>query len=79
MVSNLNALGAKIEELPDGCLIRGVRELQAGRVRSFGDHRTAMSLAIAALAARGQVVLEDTDCIATSFPAFFEIYRKLFV
>ncbi len=78
MVANLTALGAEIEELPDGCLIRGRERLQGGRVPSFKDHRTAMSMAVASLAADGEIEIEDTACIATSFPTFFEDFHRLY-
>ena len=77
MVTNLNAVGGRIEELPDGCLIRGVEEFRGGKVSSFGDHRTAMGLAIATLAMKGEPVIEDTDCVATSFPRFFDDFKGL--
>jgi 3-phosphoshikimate 1-carboxyvinyltransferase len=72
IAKNLTALGAQIEEKPDGLIIPGQQRLRGGTVESFGDHRTAMSLAIAALAAEGPVTIKDTTCIATSFPAFFD-------
>ncbi len=78
MVGNLKALGASIEELPDGSLIRGVEELRGATVESFGDHRTAMSMGVASLAAKGPITVTDTDCIATSYPAFMEHFRALF-
>jgi len=77
MVANLNAVGARVEELPDGCIIRGVGRLRGGRVQSFGDHRTAMSLATSTLRMQGELAIEDTECIATSFPEFFNELRRL--
>ncbi len=78
LATNLNAIGAKIQELPDGCLIQGVERFRGGvTVQSFGDHRTAMSLAIATLAMEGDLVIEDTACVATSFPSFFEDFKRL--
>ncbi|MBI3316594.1 MAG: 3-phosphoshikimate 1-carboxyvinyltransferase [Candidatus Omnitrophica bacterium] len=78
MAVNLNRLGAQLEELPDGCIIRGGAKLYGGKVTSFGDHRTAMSMAIAALTLEaGEVVIEDTDCVATSFPSFFDELNRL--
>ncbi len=77
MVTNLKAVGGQIEELPDGCLIRGVERFKGAKVRSFGDHRTAMSMAIANLVMDGQVVIEDIECVATSFPSFFQELDKL--
>lgn len=78
MVTNLKAVGAKIEELPDGCVIQGVERFRGGgRVASFADHRTAMSMAIATLAMDGDLTVEDTDCVATSFPTFFKDFERL--
>jgi 3-phosphoshikimate 1-carboxyvinyltransferase len=78
MVGNLRALGASIEELPDGSLIRGVETFHGATVESFGDHRTAMSMGVASLAAEGVITVQDTDCIATSYPAFMEHFQMLF-
>ena len=77
MVRNLKAVGASIEELPDGSLIRGVEEFHGATVESFGDHRTAMSMAVASLAAKGTIAVTDTACIATSYPAFTEHFSRL--
>jgi len=72
IATNLTALGAKIEEKPDGLVIPGPQRLRGGAVESFGDHRIAMAMAIAALAADEPVTIKDTACVATSFPDFFE-------
>jgi 3-phosphoshikimate 1-carboxyvinyltransferase len=77
MVANLTAIGGRLQELPDGCLIYGVDKFRSGTVRSFGDHRTAMSLAVATLGMEGELVIDDTDCVATSFPSFFRDFEKL--
>jgi 3-phosphoshikimate 1-carboxyvinyltransferase len=76
MAAELRAVGARISERPDGMVIQGLgrsREngrLQSASGRSHGDHRVAMSLAIAALTSLGESVVQDTDCIETSFPDF---------
>jgi len=77
MVSNLSNLGADLEELPDGCMIRGVSDLNGGEVTGFGDHRTVMSMAIASLRTKGTVQISDVDCVKTSFPSFFESFSRL--
>jgi 3-phosphoshikimate 1-carboxyvinyltransferase len=69
-VGELQRLGAGIEALPDGFIVRGPVQLKCGEVSSHGDHRLAMSLAVAALAADGESTIEDTACIADSFPGF---------
>lgn len=77
MATGLNALGGRVKELPDGCLIEGVEAFQGGRVASFGDHRTAMSLAVASLAARGEVTIEGIEVVPTSYPGFFKDFEAL--
>jgi 3-phosphoshikimate 1-carboxyvinyltransferase len=73
----LGAMGARISERPDGLVIDGPARLRGARVRSGGDHRIAMALAVAALVADGETVIEDTECIATSFPRFVETLNGL--
>ena len=70
MAENLKKLGVKIEERPDGLLIEGGSRFNGGKFDSFGDHRVAMSLAIAGLIAKEKVIIENTECISTSFPDF---------
>ena len=83
MVAELRAMGAQVTEKPDGLMIRGLghpREngrLRAAQGRSHGDHRVAMSLAIAALTASEESVIQDTDCIETSFPDFHASLLRL--
>lgn len=77
MVANLKAIGANIDELPDGCLIRGVKAFHGAVVKSFGDHRTAMSMAIATLKMAGELQIDDIDCVSTSFPSFFDDFDRL--
>lgn len=73
MVSELGKLGAQVEARPDGMVITGVEQLNSGEVSSHGDHRIAMSMAIAALSARGNVKIEDVACTETSFPGFWQL------
>lgn len=73
MVSELSAVGGKVEALEDGMVIEGVEELQGGKVKSYGDHRIAMSMAVAALRSQASITIEDTGCTATSFPNFWEL------
>lgn len=77
VVKNLSALGARVREMPDGLVIDGPQRLRGGAVDSFGDHRIAMAMAVAGLIADGPVTISDTDCVATSFPGFFEVVRKV--
>ncbi len=77
MAHVLRAFGVRCEELPDGMRIEGGADLRAATVESRGDHRIAMSAAILGLAAQGTTVVEDADCIATSFPTFVSLLRSL--
>jgi 3-phosphoshikimate 1-carboxyvinyltransferase len=72
MATGLRALGAAIEETPDGAIIQG-GQLGAGSVESHLDHRIAMSFALAGLVASGPVRINDCSHVATSFPGFLEL------
>lgn len=76
MVSELGKLGGQVEGRPDGMVITGLEQLNGGTVTSHGDHRIAMSLAVAALSARGSVTIEDAACTETSFPGFWDLLGK---
>jgi 3-phosphoshikimate 1-carboxyvinyltransferase len=71
----LRAFGVDIDERPDGFRVRGRpdRPLDPARIDAAGDHRIAMSAAVAALAASGPVRVDDVDNVATSFPDFPEV------
>lgn len=77
MARELRRLGARIEEQPDGLTIEGGHPLQGADVESHGDHRVAMSLAIAALVAQGRTQLADGQCAAVSYPRFWEELERL--
>jgi 3-phosphoshikimate 1-carboxyvinyltransferase len=72
MAAGMLALGVRIEETPDGAIIDG-GEMGSGTVESHGDHRIAMSFAIAGLIAKGEVTIRDCANVATSFPGFLEL------
>jgi len=77
MAVELRKLGAHIEERPDGFVVEGPTRLMGTRVNSHGDHRLAMSLAIAGLIAEGETTIEGAECIADSFPGFEATLRAL--
>jgi 3-phosphoshikimate 1-carboxyvinyltransferase len=75
MAAALTAVGARVEETPDGLIIDGtggepLRGTSNARVKTHLDHRIAMSMAVAALVSRDGVEVDDTGPIATSFPTF---------
>jgi 3-phosphoshikimate 1-carboxyvinyltransferase len=73
----LNRLGASVRPTKDGWVIQGGKGLRGATVSSHGDHRIAMSLAVAALRAEGKTVILDTENIATSFPTFERLFRQV--
>jgi len=72
IVTELGCLGARIEEQPDGFVITGPTSLRGASVEAHGDHRLAMSLAVAGLLATGRTSIEGAECIPDSFPGFEE-------
>ena len=77
MAEGLLAMGANITALDDGWEIKGPRHLEGARVRSHGDHRIAMALAIAGLLADGTTEIEDAECVDISYPGFFDQLEAL--
>ena len=75
--AQLRRMGARIEELPDGLVIEGTGRLTGAHVDSHGDHRIAMACAVAGLVAEGVTVVDDVDCVDTSFPGFVPLLRTL--
>ncbi len=75
MVQGLKALGATVEEFPDGAVIQG-GQLTGGEIDSGGDHRVAMAFAVAAVAAKGPIRILDTENVGTSFPGFISCSRS---
>jgi len=73
----LTRLGGQIEELDDGLRIRGGASLEGALCQSYGDHRIAMSLAIAALGAAGETMIEDAEAVEVSFPGFWSLLDEL--
>lgn len=70
LAQELRKMGAQIEERADGFVIAGPTPLHGARVHTHNDHRLAMSLAVAALIARGDTIIEGWECVADSFPNF---------
>ena len=77
MARQLKAMGADIEEHPDGLTIRGGRQLRGTAMDSETDHRVAMSLAIAAMMAEGDSTLARSEAAAVSYPTFWDDLARL--
>jgi 3-phosphoshikimate 1-carboxyvinyltransferase len=72
MAAGLRAMGARIEEYEDGFSVPGGQQLHGAEVQSFGDHRIAMALAVAALRASGETKICGAEASAVSFPGYFD-------
>lgn len=73
LARNLRALGARVQELPDGLHVCGAQRLRGAAIDPHGDHRIAMAFAVAGLAADGETVVADAECADVSFPGFWQI------
>ncbi|MGB2852838.1 MAG: 3-phosphoshikimate 1-carboxyvinyltransferase [Dehalococcoidia bacterium] len=76
-VKELSKLGADMEELPDGMVIHGGRELKGGECHSHHDHRLAMTLGIAGLVAQGETVVHGAEAVDASYPSFWQDLERL--
>ena len=71
IVENLKRMGAYVTEGDNGFRVER-SQLRGAAIDSFGDHRIAMSFAVAGLLAEGKTEINGTECVDISFPAFFE-------
>ena len=77
MARGLRAMGAPVEELPDGLRITGVgRRLRGAEIDSAHDHRIALAFSVAALAAESPTVISGAEWADVSFPGFFDLLRS---
>ncbi len=74
---NLNAMGGKVTPMEDGMIIEGGYPLHGAHIRTFQDHRIAMSFYIAALNADGKSTFDDRSCVAVSYPSFYQDIEAL--
>ena len=68
----LSKMGGKVEELKDGLRITGGRSLKGASVRSYGDHRIAMTLGVAGLLATGKTTVANSETASISYPSFWD-------
>lgn len=76
-VHNLRAMGAEVEEFDDGLRVSGATRLRGATIDPRGDHRIAMSFTVAAMIAEGETEIKDSDCVAVSFPEFFNLLESV--
>jgi 3-phosphoshikimate 1-carboxyvinyltransferase len=77
MSAGLRALGVAVEERDDGMTIQGGNRFHGGAVKSYADHRVAMSFAIAGLVSGNGVEIDDVACVDISFPSFFALLAEI--
>jgi 3-phosphoshikimate 1-carboxyvinyltransferase len=75
--ANLRAMGAEVEEFPDGLSVYGPTQLHGALLDSHGDHRIAMAFSVAALLAKGETEIMGAECVAISFPEFFPLLESV--
>lgn len=73
----IRALGGQVQEGPDTLTITSVPMLQGGTADAAGDHRIAMSAAVAACGCAGTVIVTGSECVAKSYPAFWDDFSSL--
>jgi 3-phosphoshikimate 1-carboxyvinyltransferase len=76
-VQNLRAMGAEVEEFDDGLRVAGPTRLRGAKIEPRGDHRIAMAFTVAALLAEGETEINDPECVAVSFPEFFDLIESV--
>jgi 3-phosphoshikimate 1-carboxyvinyltransferase len=76
-VANLKSMGAVVEEARDGMSVPGPQKLRGAKLNSYGDHRIAMAFTVAALVADGESELLGSDCVAVSYPEFFQTLESI--
>jgi 3-phosphoshikimate 1-carboxyvinyltransferase len=76
IATNLRKMGIKVGELDDGMAIDGGTGLEGAEIESFGDHRIAMSFAVAGLIANGPTVIKDAECVEISYPGFWDDFDR---
>ena len=75
--ANLRAMGAEVDEFPDGLSVSGPTQLHGALLDSHGDHRIAMAFSVAALLARGESEISGAECVSVSFPEFFPLLESV--
>ena len=77
VAENLKRMGAKVEVFPDGLAIPGKQSLTGAEIESYGDHRIVMAFAVAALAAKGETKIKDSEAVTVSYPGFFDEMERV--
>jgi 3-phosphoshikimate 1-carboxyvinyltransferase len=76
IAANLRAMGAEVQEYPDGLAVAGSQRLKGADIETHGDHRIAMAFAVAGLVASGAARIQRAECAAVSFPGFYDALER---
>lgn len=77
VATNLKSMGLEMEVFEDGFKIIGPQKLHGADIQTFHDHRIAMAFSIAGLVAEGETIVHDAECVAVSYPNFYETLTEL--
>ena len=77
MHENLSALGVECEEEEDGLIIHGKGYIEGGYVKGFGDHRIIMAMASLSAAASDDIIIDNEEAAAVTFPTFFNLFDSI--
>jgi len=77
VAANLKAMGASVDEFDDGLRVYGQTRLRGAKIDPRGDHRIAMAFTVAGLLAEGETEILDPECVAVSFPGFFDLLESV--
>ncbi len=77
MHENLTALGIECEEEYDGLIIHGRGHVDGGSVKGFGDHRIIMAMASLSAAATDDIIIDNEEAAAVTFPTFFSLFDSI--
>ena len=77
VAENFKRMGIDVEVTPDGMRVPGKQKFRAAAFDSFGDHRIAMTFAVAALAGDGESTIDNADAASVSFPEFWNILEQI--
>jgi 3-phosphoshikimate 1-carboxyvinyltransferase len=77
VAAELNKIGAEVEELKDGLIIKGKKVLKGGVVDSWNDHRIAMAMAVASIKCEKELIITNSRAVNKSYPHFWEDFKKL--
>ncbi|MFN7065596.1 MAG: 3-phosphoshikimate 1-carboxyvinyltransferase, partial [Aquificaceae bacterium] len=77
VVLNLKAMGVKVEEYEDGFEIEGCEGLRGALIKTYKDHRIAMTFSIAGLVADGETTIDNPECVAVSYPEFYKHLERI--